>query len=260
MDPILDFTDKVAVITGAASGFGKLLARELGVRGARVVIGDINAAALDKVAADLEAEGVIAVARRCDVSSEADCKALVDTALERFGRLDMAINNAGIAHGFIPVHELTGELLDQQINVNVKGVMYGMKYQIPALLKAGGGAIVNTSSMAGLGAAPKIGAYAAAKHAVLGLTRTAAVEYGRKNVRVNAVCPYYTHTPMVDDGAGLGGGDNAEQTLAMMAAGSPMKRLGQPEEIVTVMLMLLSPANTFMNGQALAVDGGVSAY
>lgn len=260
MDPILDFTDKVAVITGAASGFGKLLARELGVRGARLVIGDISVAELDKVAADLEADGVTALARRCDVSSEADCKGLVDTALEQFGRLDMAINNAGIAHGFVPIHELTGELLDQQINVNVKGVMYGMKHQIPAMKNSGGGAIVNTSSMAGLGAAPKIGAYAAAKHAVIGLTRTAAVEYGRKNIRVNAVCPYYTLTPMLEGSNGLAADQNAEQTLAMMAAGSPMKRVGQPEEIVAVMLMLLSPANTYMNGQALAVDGGVSAF
>jgi NAD(P)-dependent dehydrogenase (short-subunit alcohol dehydrogenase family) len=260
MDPMLDFTGKVAVITGAASGFGKLLARELGTRGARLVLGDINAADLDRVAADLEAEGMQALARRCDVSSEADCKALVDTALEHHGRLDMAINNAGIAHGFVPLHELTGELLDQQINVNVKGVMYGMKHQIPAMKTSGGGAIVNTSSMAGLGAAPKIGAYAAAKHAVIGLTRTAAVEYGRKNIRVNAVCPYYTMTPMLSGGDGLASDDNAEQTLAMMASGSPMKRIGKPEEIVAVMLLLLSPANTFMTGQALAVDGGVSAF
>ncbi|WP_101676111.1 SDR family NAD(P)-dependent oxidoreductase [Alloalcanivorax mobilis] len=260
MDPLLDFTDKVAVITGAASGFGKLLARELGVRGARVVIGDINAAELDKVAADLEAQGISAAARCCDVSSEEDCRALVDTAVQLYGRLDLAINNAGIAHGFVPIHELTGELLDQQINVNVKGVMYGMKYQIAAMKNNGGGAIVNTSSMAGLGAAPKIGAYAAAKHAVIGLTRTAAVEYGRKNIRVNAVCPYYTLTPMLEGNNGLASDESAAQTLAMMAAGSPMKRVGQPEEIVAVMMMLLSPANTYMNGQAIAVDGGVSAF
>ncbi|NQY85534.1 MAG: SDR family NAD(P)-dependent oxidoreductase, partial [Alcanivorax sp.] len=111
MDPMLDFTGKVALITGAASGFGKLLAAELGKRGARLVLGDINMDALDKLVADLEGQGVTALARRCDVSSEADCKAMVDTAVEQFGRLDMAVNNAGIAHGFIPIHELTGELL-----------------------------------------------------------------------------------------------------------------------------------------------------
>jgi len=180
--------------------------------------------------------------------------------VEQFGRLDMAVNNAGIAHGFIPIHELTGELLDQQMNVNVKGVMFGMKHQIPAMKASGGGAIVNTSSMAGIGGGPKIGAYAASKHAVIGLTRTAAVESGRKNIRVNAICPYYTRTPMLEGGEGLASGGEAEQTLAMMAAGSPMKRIGEPEEIVAVMLMLLSPANTYMNGQAIAVDGGVSAF
>lgn len=260
MDPMLDFTGKVGLITGAASGFGALLARELGRRGARLVLGDLNMAALDRLAADLEAEGVEAVARRCDVSSEADCAALVDTALERFGRLDLAANNAGIAHGFLGMEELTGELLDQQMNVNVKGVMFGMKYQIPAMRKSGGGAILNTSSMAGIGGGPKIGAYAASKHAVVGLTRTAAVECGRKNIRVNAICPYYTRTPLLEGGDGLASGGEAEKTLAMMAAGSPMKRIGEPEEIVAVMMMLLSPANTFMNGQTIAVDGGVSAY
>ncbi|HCR79384.1 MAG TPA: 3-oxoacyl-ACP reductase, partial [Alcanivorax sp.] len=151
MDPMLDFTGKVALITGAASGFGKLLAAELGKRGARLVLGDINMDALDKLAADLEGQGVTALARRCDVSSEADCKAMVDTAVEQFGRLDMAVNNAGIAHGFIPIHELTGELLDQQMNVNVKGVMFGMKHPIPAMQASGGGAIVPTRSMAGIG-------------------------------------------------------------------------------------------------------------
>lgn len=259
MDPMLDFTGKVALITGAASGFGRGLAAELGKRGARLVLGDINMDALDKLVADLEAGGVQALSRRCDVSSEDDCKAMVDTALEHFGRLDLAANNAGIAHGFIGVEELTEEVLDQQMNVNVKGVMFGMKYQIPALHQSGGGAILNTSSMAGIGGGPKIGAYAASKHAVIGLTRTAAVECGRKNIRVNAICPYYTRTPLLE-GDGLASGGEAEKTLAMMAAGSPMKRIGEPEEIVAVMLMLLSPANTYMNGQAIAVDGGVSAF
>ena len=259
MDPMLDFTGKVALITGAASGFGRGLAAELGKRGARLVLGDINMDALDKLVADLEAGGVQALSRRCDVSSEDDCKAMVDTALEHFGRLDLAANNAGIAHGFIGVEELTEEVLDQQMNVNVKGVMFGMKYQIPALRQSGGGAILNTSSMAGIGGGPKIGAYAASKHAVIGLTRTAAVECGRKNIRVNAICPYYTRTPLLE-GDGLASGGEAEKALAMMAAGSPMKRIGEPEEIVAVMLMLLSPANTYMNGQAIAVDGGVSAF
>ncbi|WP_290522457.1 SDR family NAD(P)-dependent oxidoreductase [Alcanivorax sp.] len=256
MDPILDFTGKSVIITGAASGFGKLLAEELGKRGASLVLGDINTDALDAVADTLAGQGVKVAAVKCDVASEADCKAMVDTALAQFGHLDMAVNNAGIAHAFVPFDQLTDEILDQQININVKGVMYGMKHQIAAM-KENGGAIVNVSSMAGLGGAPKIGAYSAAKHAVIGMTKTAAVEYARRNIRVNAVCPFYSHTPMVDEGELS---ENKETVHAMLASGSPMKRLGQPEEIVTVMLMLLSPANSYMTGQSLAVDGGVSAF
>ena len=256
MDPILDFTGKSVVITGAASGFGKLLSEELGKRGASLVLGDINTDALNTVADALAGQGVKVAAVKCDVASEADCKAMVDTALAQFGHLDMAVNNAGIAHPFIPFDQLTDDVLDQQININVKGVMYGMKHQITAM-KESGGAIVNVSSMAGLGGAPKIGAYAAAKHAVIGMTKTAAVEYARRNIRINAICPFYSHTPMVDEGDLS---ENKETVHAMLASGSPMKRLGQPEEIVTVMLMLLSPANSYMTGQALAVDGGVSAF
>lgn len=256
MDPILDFTGKTALITGAASGFGKLLAQELGKRGAALVLGDINMDALNPLADALAGQGVKVAALRCDVSSEADCKAMVDTALSQFGHLDLAVNNAGIAHGFIPFAELTEEVLDQQVNVNVKGVMFGMKHQIAAM-KSSGGSIVNVSSMAGLGGAPKIGAYSAAKHAVIGLTRTAAVEYAKRNIRVNAICPFYTHTPMLDEGELS---QDREQMHAMLASGCPMKRLGQPAEIVTAMLMLLSPANSYMNGQTIAVDGGVSAF
>lgn len=256
MDPILDFTGKSVVITGAASGFGKLLSEELGKRGASLVLGDINTDALNTVADALAGQGVKVAAVKCDVASEADCKAMVDTALAQFGHLDMAVNNAGIAHPFTPFDQLTDDVLDQQININVKGVMYGMKHQITAM-KESGGAIVNVSSMAGLGGAPKIGAYAAAKHAVIGMTKTAAVEYARRNIRINAICPFYSHTPMVDEGDLS---ENKETVHAMLASGSPMKRLGQPEEIVTVMLMLLSPANSYMTGQALAVDGGVSAF
>ncbi|MDX1805029.1 MAG: SDR family NAD(P)-dependent oxidoreductase [Alcanivorax sp.] len=256
MDPLLDFTGKTALITGAASGFGRLLAEELGKRGAALVLGDVNMDALNPLADTLADQGVKVAALRCDVSSETDCKGMVDTALAQFGHLDMAVNNAGIAHGFIPFDQLTEAVLDQQVNVNVKGVMFGMKYQIAAM-KESGGAIVNVSSMAGLGGAPKIGAYSAAKHAVIGLTRTAAVEYAKRNIRVNAVCPFYTHTPMVDEG---NLSENKDTVHAMLASGCPMKRLGQPQEIVTVMLMMLSPGNTYMSGQAIAVDGGVSAF
>lgn len=257
-DPLLDFSGRRVLITGAGSGFGALLAQELAARGALLVLGDIQSDPLHALADTLRAQGASVVAQAGDVSSEAACRALVEAATEHFGGLDIAVNNAGIAHPFIPFEHLDEATLDRQFAVNVKGVMFGMKYQIPAIRAQGGGAILNVSSMAGLGGAPKIGAYAAAKHAVIGLTRTAAVEQARHALRINAICPYYTHTPMVDEGDLSGADSDAVQ--AMMAAGSPMKRLGQPEEIVAVMLMLLSPANTFMTGQAVAVDGGVSAF
>lgn len=255
MDPILDFTGKTVLITGASSGFGKLLAEALGKRGVALVLGDVNTDALEALAASLRTEQIAVEAQRCDVSSEADCQAMVATALSRFGRLDMAVNNAGIAHDFTPFSQLTEEMLDRQINVNVKGVLFGMKHQIEAM-KGAGGCILNVSSMAGLGGAPKIGAYSASKHAVIGLTKTAAVENAKRNIRINAICPYYTHTPMIDEGDMVG---DRDEFHAFLAAGTPMKRLGQPEEIVTVMLMLLSPANTYMTGQTVAVDGGLSA-
>ncbi|NIB44926.1 SDR family oxidoreductase [Pseudomaricurvus alkylphenolicus] len=255
MDPLLDFTGKVILITGAASGFGQLLATEFSKRGAKLVIGDINEAGVQQVASTLDND---ATAMHCDVSREDHCKAMVEAAIELYGRLDIAINNAGISHAFTPVHQITEELLDQQMDVNLKGVLFGMKHQIEAMkAQDGGGLILNVSSMAGLGGAPKIGAYAAAKHAVVGVTKTAAAEYGSKNIRVNAICPFYSLTPMVTDSEMSG--DNPEQFAQFLAQGSPMKRLGQPEEITNVMLLLCSPGNTYMNGQTIAIDGGVSA-
>ena len=253
----LNYANKVALITGAASGFGKLLAEKLAGAGARLALADLNETGLDEVAAALRQQGAQVIAQRCDVSREADCKALVDAAVEQFGSLDIAVNNAGISHDMMPLIDIDEALLDQQYNVNVKSVLFGMKYQIRQMLTQDGGVILNTSSMAGIGGAPYIGAYAAAKHAVIGLSKTAAVEYGRKNIRVNAVCPFFALTPMfIDSGKGHMDNDTAFQALAQS---SPMKRLAQPEEVVNVMLMLCSPDNTFMNGQAIAVDGGLSA-
>jgi len=153
--------------------------------------------------------------------------------------------------------DTTEAMMDQQFNVNVKGVFFGMKHQIPAMLEAG--IILNVASMAGLGGAPKVTSYAAAKHAVVGLTKTAAVEYARKGIRVNAICPFFTLTPMVT-GNNMNPGGNVEELEAFLGRGSPMKRLGRPQEIVNVMLMTLSPGNTYMNGQTIAIDGGVSAF
>jgi NAD(P)-dependent dehydrogenase (short-subunit alcohol dehydrogenase family) len=259
MDPLLNYQDKVVLITGAASGFGKLLAKEFADRGAKLVLGDINEAGLNDVIQGLEQSDKPAVGQRCDVSKETDVKGLVDLAKSTYGSLDIAINNAGVAQEFTPIAQTSEELLDQQLNINTKSVLFGMKHQIPLMQEQGGGVILNVSSMAGLGGSPKIGAYSAAKHAVVGLTKTAAVECGRKNIRINAVCPFFTLTPMVTDSE-LTQHAPVEDVTNFLSQGSPMKRLGEPEEIVNVMLLLCSPGNTYMTGQTIAIDGGVSAF
>lgn len=252
MDPLLDFTGKVAVITGAAQGFGKLLAEELATRGAKLVISDINGAGVAKVADDIASTGAEVIALKCDVSKNEDCKAMVDVAIEKFGRVDIGVNNAGVAHEFMPLHEIDEAIMDSQFAINVKGVQFGMCHQIKQMLAQGEGAILNVSSMAGLGGAARGSAYAMAKHAVIGLTKTGAVEYARSNIRINAVCPFFTLTPMVTN--------FADETMqGKMSKGPPMGRLGEPKEIVAVMLMMISPANTYMTGQCVAIDGGVSA-
>jgi len=252
MDPLLDFTGKVAVITGAAQGFGKLLAEELAKRGAKLVIGDINEAGVHKVADDIAATGAEVFAMKCDVSKNEECKTMVDVAIENFGQVDIGVNNAGVAHEFMPLHCIDEAIMDSQFAINVKGVQFGMKHQISQMLKQGEGAILNVSSMAGLGGAARGSAYSMAKHAVIGLTKTGAVEYARNNIRINAICPFFTLTPMVTNFAD-------EEKQGQMSQWAPMKRLGEPKEIVAMMLMMLSPANTYMTGQCIAIDGGVSA-
>lgn len=254
MDALLDFSEHVVLITGAGSGFGRLLSTGLANRGAKLVITDINESALEATKEDVS-KLTDAVALAGDVSSELLNKQLVELAVKTFGRLDIAVNNAGIAHNPAPVHEMTEAIIDTQFAVNVKGVMFGMKYQIPAMLAQKRGHILNVSSLAGLGGAPKGGAYAAAKHAVSGITRTAAVEYGRKNVRVNAICPFYSPTNILNID-----GYNTPEARDQLGMGSPMKRLGEPQEIVNTMMLLLSPGNSYMNGQTIAVDGGVTAW
>ena len=252
-DPLLDFSDKVVLITGAASGFGKLLAKSFSERGAKLVLGDINEEGVNEVAGELLGD---AVAMGCDVADESHCQAMVDAAVEVYGGLDIAINNAGIAHETMPLDQLTDEILDRQWAVNLKGVLYGIKHQVNAMQARGGGAILNVSSKAGIGAAPGIGAYAAAKHGVIGLTKTAAAEYGRYNIRVNAVCPYFTPTPMVIESKHIESFDKFTQRVSRTV---PLKRLSTPEETADLMLLLCSPGNSFMSGQTVAVDGGMSA-
>ena len=247
------YQDQVVVITGAASGFGALLAQRLAVMGARLVLGDRDVAGLERVAGALREAGATVLAVPCDVTREVQVKAMVQAAMARFGRLDVGVNNAGILTPMKRFVDTTEDELDRSHAVNTKGVFFCMQQQIRHMLPQGGGVILNIASMAGLGGAPKLAAYAAAKHAVVGLTRTAAVEYARQGIRINALCPFYSATPMVT------ASEVAEQQ-AMLAQGSPMKRLGTPEEIVAAMLMLCARENSYMTGQAIAVDGGLSAF
>jgi NAD(P)-dependent dehydrogenase (short-subunit alcohol dehydrogenase family) len=258
MDKLLDFTGKVALITGAASGFGASLAGELAERGARLVLADFNAEGLDSTLEKVKALGAEAVGLVGDVSLEAHAEELVSLAKTQFGRLDIAVNNAGIAPMLGPMTQLDGDTLQRQLDVNLKGVAFGMKHQMRLMGAQKDGHILNVASMAGLGGTPMGSSYGAAKHAVVGLTKTGAVEMGSMNVRVNAICPFFTATPMVDNPMLNPKGD-IQDLNKNLARGCPMKRIARVEEIVDVMVMMLSPANTYMNGIAVPVDGGMSA-
>ncbi|RKT99218.1 3-oxoacyl-ACP reductase [Burkholderia sp. Nafp2/4-1b] len=247
------YAGQAVMITGAASGFGALLASELAAMGARLALGDVNDAALERVAAQLRAGGADVIAQRCDVRVEADVASLVQAAVAGFERLDVGINNAGIAPPMKALIDTDEADLDLSFSVNAKGVFFGMKHQIRQMLAQRQGVILNVASMAGLGGAPKLAAYAASKHAVVGLTKTAALEYARHGIRVNAVCPFYSTTPMVTD-------SDIGDRQDFLAQGSPMKRLGRPDEVVAAMLMLCAKENTYLTGQVVAVDGGVSAF
>ncbi|WP_029059218.1 SDR family NAD(P)-dependent oxidoreductase [Stappia stellulata] len=247
------FAGRVVLITGAAGGFGGLLAARLAEAGAKLVLGDRDAAGLERRAANLRESGADVLAKPCDVTREAEVEALVAAAVSAFGRLDIAVNNAGATGAVKPLVETTEADLDFALAVNAKGVFFGVRHQIRQMLTQGGGAILNVSSLAGIGAGPRLAAYSAAKHAVIGITRTAAVEHARDNIRVNAICPYYSPTPLLSEGPLAGRADR-------LAAGSPMKRLPEPAEVVAAMIALISPDNSYVTGQALAVDGGISAY
>ena len=247
------FENQVIVITGAASGFGRILATRLHRFGAKLVLSDINSEPLEALAATLDAPNQV-VAQVCDVANEQSVAMLVARARDVYGRLDIMVNNAGLGTPPKPLIEVTEEEMDINYSVNTKGVFFGIKHGVRQMLSQtpAGGTLLNVSSMAGIGGAPLLGAYAAAKHAVVGLTKTAAYEYAAHGVRVNAICPFFSPTPLVT-------GAELADKVDSLARGTPMKRLGDPEEMVEVMLMLISPSNSYMNGQAIAVDGGMSA-
>lgn len=245
-----EFAGKSVLITGAAGGFGRLLASRLVDAGAHVALGDLNETALVELAEALDGQVVF---QRCDVTKEADQKALVDAAVAAFGKLDIAINNAGGTSPMKGFLETSERDIDWNFGLNAKSVFFGMKHQIAAMLQGGGGSVLNVASVAGIAGAPKNTGYCAAKHAVVGMTRTAAVEFARNNVRINAICPYFSLTPLVTE-------SNLIERKAQLEAAVPMKRLAEPAEVVAAILSMVTPSNSYLTGQAVAVDGGLSAF
>lgn len=245
---------RVALVTGAGSGIGRASALALAREGARVVAADVDEAGAKETVALVEDAGGDGRAVACDVTDEVQVAALVQVALDAYGRLDCAHNNAGVSGPPTQLADLDAADVRRILDVNVTGVFLCLKHEIPAMLAAGGGAVVNTSSGAGLGGAPWFGAYSASKHAVVGLTKSAALEYGGQGIRVNAVCPGPISTPMLD--AATAG--NAEMR-ALFSQGIPMGREGSPEEVAAVVAWLCSDAASYVNGAAVPVDGGAKA-
>jgi NAD(P)-dependent dehydrogenase (short-subunit alcohol dehydrogenase family) len=248
------FSGKTIIVTGGSAGIGRATALALAAQGAAVVVGDLNPPEGADTEQELARAGGRGVFIRADVAREDDCRALVEAAVARFGGLDGAVNNAGIEQSGRPITRCTAEEFDRIMRVNVLGVLMGMKHQIPALIRRGGGAIVNLSSIAGLLGFPGAPVYVASKHAVLGLTKTAALEHARDNIRVNAVCPGAIQTEMIERFTQ----HNAAQRTALAAA-HPLGRFGNPVEIAAAILWLLSPASSFVTGQQITADGGYTA-
>lgn len=242
------FDGKVVIVTGAGSGIGKAAALAFGREGAKVVVSDINEQQGRETEREIVSNQGEALFIPCDVSSEDQVRRLIDETIKRFGRLDCAYNNAGLEGHPCSTTECTSETWDKTINTNLKGVWLCMKYEIPEMLKAGKGSIVNCSSIAGLVGFASLPAYVASKHGVIGLTETAALEFGRRNVRINAVCPGPVETPMLDR---ITHGDNS-----LFETQDPMGRVGRPEEIADSVLWLCSDKASYVTGQSITVDGG----
>ena len=246
--------DGVALVTGAGSGIGRASAIAFAAAGARVAVVDVDKAAADETVARIAEAGGDATFMPCDVSQEEEVAALVARVVDTYGRLDFAHNNAGISPPTGTVTETSKELWDAILAVNLTGVWLGMKHEIPAMLAAGGGAIVNTSSGAGLTGVRKMSPYVASKHGVIGITKTAALEYGGAGIRVNAICPGTTETPLVTSKVAVG-----FYTLEQMAALAPVNRIADPSEIAAAAVWLCSDEASFVNGAIFPVDGGTLA-
>ncbi|MCU1797722.1 glucose 1-dehydrogenase [Pectobacterium polaris] len=248
------FENKVALVTGAASGIGLATAQAYAKAGAFVVLADVNSEAVHAAANNLIEEGYKARAITCNAANLEDVEAMVQETVAAYGRLDIAFNNAGIQNVLVEIADATAEDFDRVNAVNLRGVWGCMKYELQQMRKQGSGIIVNCSSVGGIVGGAERANYHAAKHGVLGLTKSAALEYAARNIRVNAVCPGLIWTPMAESMAVSG----QQKALDAMVKSVPMQRHGRADEIADVVLWLSSDASSFVTGQSISVDGGLT--
>lgn len=249
----ISFENKVALVTGAASGLGLATAKAFAEAGASVALADWNEKAVHSAAEELAAKGHKTLAIRCDVADDAQVEAMVQKTVAAFGQLDAAYNNAGVQNVLAETADSPREDYDRVMAINLRGVWSCMKFELQQMRTQGSGAIVNCSSLGGLIGGNRRGTYHASKHGVIGFTKSAALEYATRGIRVNAVCPGMIQTPMADQ---MIAGGQGEELNAMLKALVPMQRMGRPEEIADAVVWLCSSAASYITGQSISVDGG----
>jgi NAD(P)-dependent dehydrogenase (short-subunit alcohol dehydrogenase family) len=245
------FVGKVAFVTGGGTGIGRAAALAFAREGAKVVVADLSEEGNQETARMIEDAGTQALALRCDVARAEEVKAALDKTADAFGRLDFAFNNAGVEQPIRQAADITEEEWNRIINIDLRGVFLCMKYELPLMLKQGAGVMVNTSSGAGVKGIAGQAAYCAAKFGLIGLTKAAALDYAKSNIRINAVCPGIIQTPMMDRFSG-----GTPEGRAKVIAQEPVGRMGKPEEIAAAVVWLCSDAAAFVVGHAMVIDGG----